>query len=364
MNVVVVTSNLGNSGGIETLKSLLKKVKLKIYSSNIFFYFPGNLNLLNFKNLYFLISLRMLGIKILRKKSISKVDFFIFSDFISWENLKILKKINNNAKFGCYIQHIEFWDSINTFGKNNISSCFKDLNISSNISSKDKKIFMNVKKNIRFFDFIIFNSNTTKKNFFSLFGKNHFKKILTLFPPIFDSNYKPRLDVGLSWRGLDWKKDFKIIELIKKIKIKYSDNVRFIFLGVPFSKINMVSNYGDFKIWCSKNKFREYLNKLDLFLYHSNLESFGIPPLETYLYSNTPILTVNVPSVEELIISAHNSIFKNSNLRVCVSDFDELEKNLSQFIDNKIILTNKINKEIDKSFDHLLEYFLNSRRKI
>lgn len=356
INVCVVTSTLGRSGGMESLKCLLLELKKNENISNVGFYPVNKLKINDIGHIF--LDFFICNLKIVKKNQLKTYNVFIFSDILSWNYIYEIRKISQNAIFGNYVQHIELWNYIDKVGKKDINLPFKKLHSTFGLHQNDKKLIKAAINSIALNDFIIFNSFATQSNFDKFFGKTKIKNKFILYPPVFPLEIKKeKINIGLSWRGVDWKKDFKIISSIINIKKKFGGQVTFKFLGVPISKIHVIRKIGDYQVWCSNARFRKSLKCLDIFLYHSNLESFGIPPIEALIFSNATILTVNVPSIEELAKrsiqnkkSDRNKLFHRNIISV---DYSSLEDALTSLIKSRIEsdhLKSNILSEVRKRF--------------
>jgi L-malate glycosyltransferase len=219
-----------------------------------------------------------------------------------------------------------------------------------------QKVFFN-----RIVDFITFNSNYSR-SYWSDILSNTPNKVIYNGIDFSSENYHPNetinLDIesnfiiGTSCRFIKWKRVDKLINAFKKFQEKISD-AKLLLVGdgperSSLEKLAQDLGIEEHVIFTGfRDDVRAYQNSMDVCVFPSTTETFGLVAIETLLLGKPTIVFEDGGGITEII----NGISKED----VVADENELMQRLIYYFDNNVAITQGVEKRINYAKEFNIE---------
>ena len=219
-----------------------------------------------------------------------------------------------------------------------------------------QKVFFN-----RIVDFITFNSNYSK-SYWSDILKNTPNKVIYNGIDFSSANYsndKVKLDlesnfvIGTSCRFIKWKRVDKLIIAFKKCQEKIPD-AKLLLVGdgperASLEKLAQDLGIEEHVVFTGyRDDVRAYQNSMDVCVFPSTTETFGLVAIETLLLGKPTIVFQDGGGITEIINGVNNEDV--------VSDENELVQRLIYYFDNNVAITDGVEKRINYAKEFDIEY--------
>jgi glycosyltransferase involved in cell wall biosynthesis len=162
------------------------------------------------------------------------------------------------------------------------------------------------------------------------YGFDHNEEVLPKTNRIFDENLNSPKDykLGTIGRLLPTKNYPTMLNAVAKIADVYP-TIKFFIVGGGSSDQVLIKMCKDLKIennviWLGRTEYiREFLSKIDLFIFASKAEGFGLVLLEAML-ANKPILAANNSAVPEVLGLNYKGLFSTDDYNLLSDKIIEL----------------------------------------
>jgi len=258
--------------------------------------------IINYKNgpkvNWFNLRAKLVGVPNLAEKYIPKADIIVAT---WWETAYYVNKYNQDKGQKFYlVQHYEVWGG----PKEKVDQSYK-LGLKMIIHSTWLKNILENKLHLRVEDLIL---HAPDRNQFYLEDNFRKNKVRVLMP----------------YRAETWKASNIGIEAFEKAKAKFLD-IELVMYGLKYS--DLVPKCAEFHLLPSLDELRNIYNSCDIFLFSSECEGFGMPPLEA-MACKIPVITTNVGAVADYTIPGKTALVSEPG------DVNSLAQNLISLIEN------------------------------
>lgn len=134
-----------------------------------------------------------------------------------------------------------------------------------------------------------------------------------------------KIRVLMPFRNEDWKGYEDGLNVLENIKKRY--DVAFIMFG-PKPWNYSIPDYVEFHELPVKDELRRLYSSSDIFLFPSQCEGFGLPPIEA-MACKVPVVTTNVGAIPDCSIPGETALVSEPG------DIKGLTENLAELIENK-----------------------------